>query len=57
MDVTGYTESYHAVAGNVKAYGGEGNQEISLSRISKGDKVSIVRVAQNAERGFRPGEI
>ena len=43
MDVTGYTESYHAVAGNVKAYGGEGNQEISLSRISKGDKVSIVR--------------
>lgn len=43
MDVTGYTEGYHAVAGNVKAYGGEGNQEISLSRISKGDKVSIVR--------------
>lgn len=43
MDITGYKEGYRAVTGNVKAYSGEGNQEISLSRISKGDKVSIVR--------------
>lgn len=38
----GTKEGFHASTGNVIAYAGTTDQEISLSRISKGDKVSII---------------
>ena len=38
----GTKEGFHAATGNVVAYAGTTDQEISLSRISKGDKVSII---------------
>lgn len=38
----GYTEGFHAKASGVKVYAGNTDQEMALSRISKGDKVSVV---------------
>lgn len=39
----GMKEGFQASVGNVTAYAGDSDQKISLSRISRGDKVSIIR--------------
>lgn len=39
----GMKEGFQASVGTVKAYAGDTDQEIPLSRISRGDKVSIIR--------------
>ncbi len=38
----GMKEGFHANVGEVKAYAGTSDQEISLSRISRGDKISLL---------------
>lgn len=43
MDGSGFHEEYRAVAGNLPVYAGDGKQEISLSRLSKGDRISVIR--------------
>lgn len=38
----GDVEGFHATADKVKVYVGETNQEMALSRVSKGDKISVI---------------
>ncbi|MGN0134224.1 MAG: S-layer homology domain-containing protein [Anaerotignum sp.] len=38
----GYVEGFHATADKVKVYVGETNQEMALSRVSKGDRISVI---------------